>query len=349
MRWPSAALVVFALLLAVAPLPSEAVEQWYSQGAYARLQPIVTGVSSLLPVALLDLAAIILVAVMAVAAVRGWRRRAAVPFARRALFSTLVLAAVLYLWFLAFWGLNYRRVPLERRLVYDSSRLSRAEALKLAQYTVDRVNALALASRGGGQDDAAMAAGFADVQRALGASRLTRIARPKLSGLTWYFRKAGIDGMTDPFFLEIIVASDLLPFERPHTLAHEWAHLAGHADEAEANFVAWLACVRAAPLAQYSGWLSAYQYVNRVLPGEDRRTLRAALSPAVLEDLEAIRQRLARASPAVSSAARGAYDTYLRANRVDEGIANYGLVVRLMLGSRFDGQWLPELRSSQTR
>ena len=31
---------------------------------------------------------------------------------------------------------------------------------------------------------------------------------------------------------------DLLPFERPFVLAHEWAHLAGHADEAEASAVA---------------------------------------------------------------------------------------------------------------
>ena len=37
-------------------------------------------------------------------------------------------------------------------------------------------------------------------------------------------------------------------------------------------------------------------------------------------------------------AARGAYDTYLRANRVDEGIASYNAVVRLMLGVAFDGE-----------
>ena len=66
-----------------------------------------------------------------------------------------------------------------------------------------------------------------------------------------YFRWAAIDGMTDPFFLEVIVNPDVLPVERPFVLAHEWAHLAGYADESEANFVAWLTCVqrrRAGPL-----------------------------------------------------------------------------------------------------
>jgi hypothetical protein len=43
--------------------------------------------------------------------------------------------------------------------------------------------------------------------------------------------------MTDPFFLETLVASDVLPFERPFLVAHEWSHLAGIADEGEANFV----------------------------------------------------------------------------------------------------------------
>ena len=54
-------------------------------------------------------------------------------------------------------------------------------------------------------------------------------------------------------------------------------------------------------------------------------------------DLIAERERFNRSSPAVRNAARGAYDTYLRANRIEEGIANYNAVVRLMLGTR----WMP--------
>ena len=41
---------------------------------------------------------------------------------------------------------------------------------------------------------------------------------------------------------------------------------------------------------------------------------------------------------------RGAYDTYLRANRIEEGIANYNAVVRLMLGTSLDADWNPRLR-----
>ena len=43
--------------------------------------------------------------------------------------------------------------------------------------------------------------------------------------------------MLNPFGLETIVLPDLLPYERPFVVAHEWAHLAGHADEAEASAI----------------------------------------------------------------------------------------------------------------
>jgi uncharacterized protein DUF3810 len=167
--------------------------------------------------------------------------------------------------------------------------------------------------------------------------------RPKASVLTWYFRRAAIDGMTDPFFLEIIVNTDVLPFERPFVVSHEWAHLAGYADESEANFVAWLTCVRGDPLAQYSGWLVAYEQAIRVLPREARRTL--ALDPGPQEDLRAAAARYAKSSPVVRDAARDVYDRYLKANRVAEGIDSYEAVLRLMLGTRFDEGTQPRLRT----
>ena len=45
--------------------------------------------------------------------------------------------------------------------------------------------------------------------------------------MTPFFTWTGVDGMINPLALESIVHPDLLPFERPFVLAHEWAHLAG--------------------------------------------------------------------------------------------------------------------------
>jgi len=344
-RYFQGLLVACALAAAVAPVPSAIIERWYSQRLYPALQPVITGLSSRVPIALLDVAVTVFVIGIAIGLLRRWRAQGTAPAVRHALILTVVAAATCYLWFLGFWGLNYRRVPLEQKLSYDKSRVTREQGMKLGRIAVEQVNALQPGSLTAPADSHhALSVALAGVERQLGATRVALVAEPKRSVLMWYFRKAAIDGMTDPFFLEVILNPDLLPFERPFVLAHEWAHLAGYADESEANFIAWLTCVSGSPAARYSGWLAAYQHVAAALPREDRRQLAAALHPGVVADLAAARQRLARSSPAVRTAARGAYDTYLKANRVEEGIASYDAVVRLLLGTTFDLNWKPVLR-----
>jgi hypothetical protein len=150
--------------------------------------------------------------------------------------------------------------------------------------------------------------------------------------------------MTDPWFLEIMLNPDLLPIERPFVLAHEWAHLAGYADESEANFVAWLACTRGDVLAQYSASLATYEHAAAALRRENRRLL-TPLDGGPRDDLRAIAERYQRASAVMRDASREIYDSYLKANRVEEGIEAYGAVVRLMLGTEFSGEGVPRLRA----
>jgi hypothetical protein len=140
--------------------------------------------------------------------------------------------------------------------------------------------------------------------------------------------------MTDPFFLETLVASDLLPFERPFVIAHEWSHLAGFADEGEANFVGWLTCLRGAAPVQYSGWLSLYAELVGGLSRSARADVAARLEPGPRKDLRALADRLTRnVNPTVSAAGWRVYDQYLKANRVEDGSASYARVVRLALGT----------------
>ena len=336
--------VAAAIVLALSPLPATWVERIYSRGFYPRLQPIVTGVSSLTAIALLDVAAALLLAATVVTLVRRMRATGILTALAGTLRAGIVTAAVVYLWFLAFWGFNYRRVPLEQRLVYEPARITREQALTLARTAVERANTLVAGSKEAAVDEATLLAALGSVQSSLGDRPLAAPPRSKRSLLSLYFRKAAIDGMTVPFFLEIIVNPDLLRSERPVVLAHEWAHIAGYADESEANFIAWLTCLRASPAAQYSAWLTAYQQIASGLPIADRRALAAGLSPPVRSDLAAERERFDRSSPAVRAAAHGAYDTYLRANRIEEGIANYNAVVRLMLGVPLDANGNPRLR-----
>lgn len=339
----AAALVLLAVICAIAPFPPETVERLYSTRLYPDVQAILTTASNQYPIALLDVA----VGCLVIAGCAVARSRIRVLGFRLALiwnFATAAkAAAVVYLLFLALWGLNYRRVPLEAKLDYDRSRLTREAAIAFANTAVTAINAAYSGAHTSPPDTPALEASFAEVQKALGATRFAVTGKPKRSLLTWYFRRAAIDGMTDPFFLEIIVNGDVLDVERPFVVAHEWAHLAGYANEAEANFVAWLTCVRGDPAGRYSGWLAAYEHGMKALTPPDRGRVKP-LDSGPLQDLRAIAARYARSSRVVRNAARGVYDEYLRANRVAEGIGSYDAVVRLMVGTRFGERWTPRPR-----
>lgn len=337
------ALLAAALAAAFMPVRPDLVERWYSNLLYPRLQQALTPLVNLLPIALLDLSAAVLVVALAVLLVRRARRSGWSRAVRRTAGTLVSAAAIGYLLFLILWGLNYRRVPLEQKLAYDSARVTIDAAARLGDVSAVALNRGFAAAHRQAWLPASLAASFAVSLGQLKGPATTVPGVPKASLLTFYFRQAAIDGMTNPFFLEIIVNPDVLDVERPFVVAHEWAHLAGYADEAEANFVAWLTCLHGDPLAQYSGWLAAYgQAVSRLPP--DRRTQVSRLEDGPAADLRAMTTRYRRSSQVVREAARGVYDGYLRANRVAEGIDSYEAVLRLMIGTRFEPGWIPEVR-----
>jgi hypothetical protein len=331
-------LLLAACIAAVAPIPPSLVERFYSTGAYPVFQRVLTPISNRAPFALIDLliAAGVFWFVLLAAAVRRFFRHGEKRRVQRVIVCAILPPAALYLAFLALWGLNYRRLPLEDKLAFDVEAVTPEAARSLAAEAVSRANALHDDAHAAGWDDEGhgLASAFAAAERDAGASGKTVPGRPRRTLLDWYFRSAAVAGMTDPFFLETLVASDLLPFERPFVIAHEWSHLAGFADEGEANFIGWLTCVRGPVPAQYSGWLSLYAEVTGSLSRHDRQEVAARLAAGPREDLRALADRLTRnVNPAVSSAGWRVYDQYLKANRVEDGAASYARVVRLALGT----------------
>jgi hypothetical protein len=347
MRWRMA-LLALAAAAALIPTPPGLVERFYSLRAYAALQRPITSLSNRVPFALFDVLLVLVIGAWLALAVRdlaGKWRIGTLRAAARIAFRTIVWAAGLYVIFLLVWGLNYRRTPLIEKLPFDRRAVTPDAARSLALTTVEQLNALYDAAHiagwpARGAIDSALAASLARADREVGGAGLVIVGRPKSTWLDWYFRRAAVDGMTDPYFLETLVSATLLPFERPFVAAHEWSHLAGLADEGDANFLAWLTCVQATPPAQYSGWLFLYTEVASGLRGPVRADVAARLGPGPGADLAAIRARLARqVDRRVFAVGQRVYDRYLKANRVEAGVESYGHVVQLVLGVRFDPGW----------
>ena len=348
MRW-RLALLGLALVAALTPLSPDIVESVYSTGVYPPLQAALTSLSNRIPIALFDVfIGLVVIAWMALLG-RDIARCAWVQVASRLALRTATLAAALYLLFLATWGLNYRRVPLEDKLEFDYRAVTPQAAVDLAQTAVLELNRLFAPRQTShvmpaGDVDPALARAFADAQRQLGMTLLAVPGRPKPTLLDRYFSAASIDGMTDPYFLETMTLGGLLPVERPMIVAHEWAHLAGYADEGEANFIGWLVCLNGNPFARYSAWLFLYAETMHGLEPPARAAVSAHLDQGPKQDLAAISQRIRRhVKPAISAIGWGVYDQYLKANGIERGTRSYTDVVRLVLGTRLGATAVPAL------
>ena len=339
----SLAVIGTAVVAALVPTPAGWVERLYSAQLYPLAQNMVTRLSSLVGFALLD---VVLLLGLAGLGVWWWRslrrpgrggRTLGLAIARQ-VFRTTVVVAVVYLVFVAAWGLNYRRVPLASKLDYAQSRVTATALADLAAESVQRVNALYAPARattwtGLVEFPSQLAPAFELVQQRLGATRTAVAGVPKTTMLTAYFQRAGIDGMLNPFSLEVLVNDTVLPYERPFVVAHEWAHLAGYAHEAEASFVGWLTCLAGNDQSRYSGWLFLARRLLPALSPAARADLWTTVDDGPRADIRAIDARLGRMVPVVSRNARRVYDRFLRANRVDGGIGSYGLVIDLVLGT----------------
>ena len=349
MRWGAALVIGLALLAGFAPIDARLVERWYSTGVYPLIQRVLTPLSNLVPFALLDVLAVVAVCAALVVMIRS------VLLARRkkkwkpivvTLARLVTYAALTYLVFLMVWGLNYRRVPMTDRLVLDRA-ASPDAILELGRMSVRQLNLMYAAAHSEGWRTSPwrehrLRDAFESVLTGLADATPAVPGRLKSSILGPYFRWTSVDGMINPFGLEVIANPDLLPFEQPFVAAHEWAHLAGYADESEASFVGFLTCIRAATPAAYSGWLFLYWQINSEVSSSDRRALASALEEGPRRDLAAIGERVRSGQvPLVRDAGWRVYDEYLKANRVEEGVRSYGLVLTLLARARFENGWVP--------
>ncbi len=353
MRWVfSLSAIVLALVAGFAPINARFVERWYSTGLYPIIQRGLTPVSNLVPFALLDIlvvGGVCLVIVVLVRSVRLASRKKKWTLLLITLARLVTSAAVIYLVFLLLWGLNYRRISMTDRLVLDRDASPEA-ILDLGRVAVRQLNTMHAAAHSEGWRTSPwrehrMRDAYHAVLSDLSDARTTVPGRLKASLFGPYFRWSSVDGMINPFGLEVLANPDLLPFEKPFVAAHEWAHLAGYADESEASFVGFLSCIRASTPAAYSGWLFLYWEVNSEVGAGDRRQLAAGLEEGPRADVEAVAERVRRGQVrAVRDAGWRVYDEYLKANRVEEGVRNYGLVLTLLARARFEDGWTPVLK-----
>ncbi len=338
----------FAILAALAvksfPTSPPWIERHYSNGFYPPWDRAVRALTGPLPFTVGDvlffaaLSGLIVWWVRALRATpRGLRVRRTGPLVLR----TLALVALVYLWFDVSWAFNYERVPLVDKIRVHPERTKLSVVDAFADRVVDRLDATAEAAHREHPSDAQVAAllvpQFDAVTSRLGDWATFPPPRIKPTIFQPLMEATATTGFTDPWTHEVNVDATLFWFERPAIYAHEWSHVAGFADESEANYISVITCTTSPdPLLQYSGWILTYFNL-----GSEVR-VRHKLSKLVAADVRGILARYhAQVKPGLERAQRLAYDQYLKSNRVKAGIRSYRLFVQLLTGADYDAGGLP--------
>jgi len=319
-----------------APLPAEQVEHLYARGLYPLISRLLVPLSSAVPWSLSGTTLLLMLAALPVWMLYGRfhsrrsRERLGIRLWRWSWCLT-ILALLTSSWFLLAWGINYRRTPIEQLLAlpsrtvvaFDVERLARSLTVVLqqtAEAPTDEAGALS-----------ALRETMSEVVTELTGTSVLLLWRVKRlpAGTLLTFGYAGI---TSPFWLEPHIDAGLSPPARVATAAHELAHAAGFAREADAEVLAALAGLASEqPFARYSVALNLFARSSAELPRSVAQDLTAALPQRARRDLQTEQEVTSRYfHRELASGLTRFYDRYLRTQGIAGGVGDYSRAVGLL-------------------
>lgn len=265
-------------------------------------------------------------------------------FLRRLLNAISGLVAV----FLLVWGFNYGRQDVDEKMGFSRYQPSLEE---LRRSVHEGARELANWRSQIMSDSAALTAADLPEDPYLAVRGLVREAlrdhdypdpgRPqgrqlRPEGILMRFSTAGVYW---PWVGESNIDAGLHPLQKPAVMAHELAHAYGFGDEGTCTFWAWLAGQRTKdPALAYAFRLAYWRRLAgrlRMAEPEVYAEWRAtSLDPGIRADLQAIYTNSARFEDIAPAIRNATYNTYLKAQGVQDGLLNYGTVVQLVEGYR---------------
>jgi len=268
---------------------------------------------------------------------------------KRFLFSLTTFLAILYSSFMWLWGFNYLRVPVEKTMQFEvqpilvkdlkNKLIERLPDLESARAAIPNATAISI-------DTSFMTDDFEDKILSHVQNTLEQYGYPAATDVQGRFLPKGVllriktAGIYFPFVGESNIDAGLHPLQYSETLAHEFTHAYGFGDEGTCSFIAYLSLKDSPdPYIRYSVLLSYWRTLaNNYLryDNEDYQAFRKTLPEGLIADLNAIAENR-RLYPSIFPSARNViYDSYLKAQGIEEGLQNYNRVI--MLVESFENQ-----------
>jgi len=340
-----------ALVLNLIASWKPAFAEWYATTLYPKLSLGVNTVTSYLPFSLAEIFVCLLIigllvyfAGSAVKVVKSKGSRA--ERSLKSFLNLICLASILYFAFTISCGINYSRysfaqtsgltikpsskaeltalcselaqdvntlrkdVKTDKRSVMELSEPTIYDTAKVAQNSYNKINA----------DYPLLWAGYGAPKPVFG-SRLMSYGN--------------ITGIFFPFTFEANINADIPDYSIPAAMCHELSHLRGYMREDEANFIGYLVCEKSTSTDfKYSGKMLAFIHASNALFDTDSTAANkifAQLSDGVRRDLADNTTYWKQFEGPVAQVSTSVNDSYLKANRQEDGVKSYGRMVDLLL------------------
>ncbi|WP_116787239.1 DUF3810 domain-containing protein [Flavobacterium psychrotrophum] len=331
--------IAFVSLLSLFP---EFVERWYSNGIFPYISTFERIVFGLFGFSIGD----IIYGVVIILGLRWfwktrktWRKKYG-----QNLLTIVATLSVVYFLFTLLWALNYRRMPLykkmgierdytEQQLIDFTKRLiiktnaihtqiEKNDTIKVASpYTPADIYRLApKAYKNLGKDFAYFAYEHESIKSSLFSTTLSYM---------------GFGGYLNPFTNEAQVNMKLPLYNLPATTCHEMSHQIGYANESEANFIGFMANVYSDDIYfKYSGYSFALRYcINNIAKFDEAKakSLLPLIHQGIKNNFKESREFNKKYESFIEDIFEYFYDNYLKMNKQKDGMETYSKFTGLLV------------------
>jgi len=275
----------------------------------------------------------------------------------------LALCSLVYLLHTLVFGLNYYAGDLADDIRLEKRPYTVEELASAATYYRDMANLLAVQVPRDSSGNVDFAEFETLAQRAADGfdTLVYDYSYPVFAGNTQPVKKLGwadmyssmgITGVTMGLTGEAAVNPQIPDVTLPFTMCHEMAHRMSIANERDANFGAFLACMANEDIQyRYSGYFMAYRYCYNALVNANTMASSAAAARIASEASSQLQQDMKYYSQFFSSRrdekatefANNVNDTYLKTSGDEAGVASYGDVCDLLVNWHYKTIVLPSL------
>ncbi len=254
----------------------------------------------------------------------------------RTLASFIIIAA----WFVVTWGANYQRDSIETQMNLQTNAATETDLEQLLKTLTIIIQETVTAERNEQEATEAIRISLEETVETLTGIRPTipnNVKRLPNGSLILLGRASGI---MSPWTLEPHIDGALPSLSYVAIGAHELAHVAGYAGEADADLISAIAGLNAQnEFANYAVALRFWQSAIWQLPQAKQASFRDQLPEQAKKDLEAMNApyRNYQLPQFVQRIQQQSYDRYLKTQGVSSGIQDYSRAIDLLIKAQKQG------------